>query len=43
MIFGDKRFDYKAGQALVVSVEMPAFGTVAEASPSEPQYFLVKG
>jgi hypothetical protein len=34
--FGDKRFDYGAGQALVVSVEMPAFGTVAEASPTEP-------
>lgn len=34
--FGDKRFDYRAGQALVVSVEMPAFGTVAEASPTEP-------
>src|ERR1700689_2765196 len=35
-IFGDQRFDYRAGQALVVSVEMPGFGTVAEASPSEP-------
>ena len=35
-IIGDKRFDYRAGQALVVSIEMPAFGTVAEASPSEP-------
>ena len=35
-IFGDRRFEYRAGQALVVSVEMPAFGTVAEASPSEP-------
>ena len=35
-IFGDQRFDYRAGQALVVSVEMPALGTVAEASPSEP-------
>jgi AraC-like DNA-binding protein len=35
-IFGDKRFDYGAGQALVVSLEMPALGTVAEASPSEP-------
>jgi AraC-like DNA-binding protein len=35
-IFGDRRFDYKAGQALVVSVGMPALGTVAEASPSEP-------
>lgn len=35
-IFGDQRFDYRAGQALVVSVEMPALGTVAAASPSEP-------
>ena len=34
--FGDRRFEYGAGQALVVTVEMPAFGTVAEASPSEP-------
>ncbi len=35
-IFGDRRFDYGAGKALVVSVEMPAFSTVAEASPNEP-------
>ncbi len=35
-IFGDRRLDYRAGQALVVSVEMPAFGRVAEASPDEP-------
>ncbi|GGA00978.1 AraC family transcriptional regulator [Dyella caseinilytica] len=35
-IFGDRRFDYRAGQALVVSVEMPAFSRVAEASPTEP-------
>ncbi len=35
-IFGEKRLEYKAGQALVVSVEMPAFGTVYEASPAEP-------
>jgi len=34
--FGNRRIDYGAGQALVVSVEMPAFGRVAEASPSEP-------
>ncbi len=40
-IFGDKRFDYREGQALVVSVEMPAFGTVAEASPSEPYLGLI--
>lgn len=35
-IFGDKRYDYRAGQALVVSVELPALGRVAEASPAEP-------
>lgn len=35
-IFGDRRLDYRAGQALLVNVEMPAFGRVAEASPTEP-------
>ncbi len=35
-IFGDKRYDYRAGQALVVSVDLPALGRVAEASPAEP-------
>ncbi len=40
-IFGDRRFDYRAGQALVVSIEMPAFGTVAEASSSEPYLGLI--
>jgi AraC-like DNA-binding protein len=39
--FGNKRFDYKAGQALIVSLEMPAFGRVTEASPSEPYLGLV--
>ncbi len=34
--FGVRRFEYRAGQALVVTVEMPALGTVAEASPLEP-------
>lgn len=34
--FGGKRFDYKAGQALVVSVETPALSRVVKASPSEP-------
>ncbi len=34
--FGDRRFEYRAGQVAVVTVEMPAFGTVAEASQSEP-------
>ncbi len=40
-IFGGQRLDYRAGQALVVSVEMPAFGTVAEASPSEPYLGII--
>jgi AraC-like DNA-binding protein len=34
--FGNRRFDYKAGQALVVSIETPAFGRVIEASPDKP-------
>jgi AraC-like DNA-binding protein len=34
--FGDRRYDYRAGQALVVSVETPAYGRVVEASPAEP-------
>ena len=40
-IFGDRRLDYRAGQALVVSVEMPALGTVAEASPTEPYLGII--
>jgi AraC-like DNA-binding protein len=40
-VFGNKRIDYRPGQALVVSVEMPAFGWVAEASPSEPYLGVV--
>lgn len=35
-MFGGKRFDYRAGQALVVSVEMPALSRVVKASPDEP-------
>ena len=35
-IFGGRRLDYRAGQALVVSLEMPALSTVAEASAAEP-------
>ena len=35
-VFGDKRLDYRAGQALVVSLEMPALSAVAEASRAEP-------
>ncbi len=40
-LFGEKRVNYRAGQALVVSVEMPALGTVAEASPTEPYLGLI--
>lgn len=35
-IFADRRLEYRAGQALLVSVEMPGIGTVLEASPEEP-------
>ena len=35
-MFGETRFDYHAGQALVVSVELPAFSTIVEASPTKP-------
>ena len=34
--FGGRRFDYRAGQALVVSLELPSVGRVAEATPDEP-------
>ena len=39
--FGGRRFDYRAGDALVVSVEMPAFSRVVEASPGAPFLGLV--
>ncbi|MBO9669818.1 MAG: AraC family transcriptional regulator [Sphingobium sp.] len=39
--FGDRRFDYGAGQAMVVGVEMPAVGQVTEASPAKPYLGLV--
>ena len=34
--FGDRRYEYRAGQAMVVTVEMPSRGAVSEASPGEP-------
>lgn len=34
--FGDRRYEYGAGQAMVVTVEMPSRGAVSEASPSDP-------
>jgi len=39
--FGERRYDYRAGQALVVSVEMPAFSRVVQASPSQPYLGIV--
>ena len=35
-VFGSRRYDYRAGQALVVSVEMPGLSRVTRASPAEP-------
>lgn len=35
-VFGDQCHRYGAGQALLVSVEIPGFGTVTEASPDKP-------
>lgn len=35
-MIGPVRFDYRAGQALVVSFEMPGLGHVVEASPGKP-------
>ena len=40
-MFGDQRFEYRAGLALVVSVEMPALSQITEASPSEPYLAVV--
>ncbi|WP_413739028.1 AraC family transcriptional regulator N-terminal domain-containing protein [Sodalis sp. RH21] len=39
--FGDRRFDYGAGQALVVSVEMPALSRVVAASAQQPYLGVV--
>ena len=39
--FGEKRYDYGQGQALVVTVEMPSRGTVCAASRTEPYLGLV--
>lgn len=39
--FGDRRFDYGAGRAILVGVEMPAVGQVTEASPAKPYLGLV--
>lgn len=34
--FGDVRYEYKAGEALVVGVEAPSIGRVMQASPDQP-------
>lgn len=34
--FGDDRFTYRAGEALIVGVEAPSTGRVVEASPDKP-------
>jgi len=39
--FGDQRHHYSAGQALLVSVEMPGFGIVTEASPTKPYLGMI--
>lgn len=40
-MFGETRFHYQAGEALVVSVELPAFSTIVKASPSEPYLGII--
>ena len=40
IMFGERLFTYKAMQALVVSVEMPAFGQVIQASRERPMIAL---
>ncbi len=40
-MFGTKRFAYGAGQALAVGIEMPAFGSITEATPARPYLGLV--
>ncbi len=40
-MFGHKRFEYRAGQALVVSLEIPSYGRVVEATPDKPYLSVV--
>lgn len=40
IMFGERLFTYSAMQSLVISVEMPAFGQVIEASPERPMIAL---
>ena len=39
--FGSKRYDYSAGQALIVTVDMPSRGMVFAASSTEPYFGLI--
>ena len=39
--FGTKRYDYSAGQALVVTVDMPSHGTAFAASETKPYLGLI--
>src|SRR5262249_32857006 len=39
--FGEKRYDYRVGKALLVTVEMPSRGAVSVASPTKPFLGLV--
>jgi AraC-like DNA-binding protein len=39
--FGGDRLEYRAGQALIIGVETPSIGRVAQASPEEPCLVLV--
>ena len=41
--FGETRFEYRAGEALVVGIEAPSFGRVVEASPDQPCLVLAIG
>ena len=41
VFFGEERIDYAAGEALLVSVAMPALGCVVEASPAKPCLGLI--
>lgn len=38
---GEQAFEYRAGQALIVSLEVPALGQVTEASPESPYFAMV--
>ena len=41
--FGNRRLDYRAGQAMVVGVEMPGFSQVVEGTDGAPYYSVVIG